>query len=298
MFATMSYNSLMEKTLLNEELTERVLAGLGLNTRPEPTFEGLRNLYGAWCQKVPFDNVRKLIHVRAVNSGPLPGSTAADFLKGWLRFGAGGTCWAGAGAFHALLVTLGFDVLRGVGTMLVAPDLPPNHGTVVVNFGAEQYVVDCSILHGEPLALRKDSETSIAHPAWGVQCSTRDQRWHIQWRPLHRLDGFECRLETFGASNDEFSESYDRTRGWSPFNYEVTARTNRGERVIGMSFGSEISIERDGSVTQRLISDAERKRVLIEEIGISEELVRHLPNDIPTPPPPGSRKAQFRDLLT
>src|SRR5689334_18403724 len=143
----MSANSLVENNLLPEELVERVLAGLGLDRRSEPTLEGLRKLYGTWCQKVPFDNVRKLIHVRAVNSGPLPGSTAVDFLKGWLRFGAGGTCWAGAGAFHALLVTLGFDALRGVGTMLAAPDLPPNHGTVVVNFGADQYLVDCSILH-------------------------------------------------------------------------------------------------------------------------------------------------------
>ena len=294
----MSYNYLVERTLLPEELVEQVLAGLGLNQRPEPTFEGLRKLYAAWCQKVPFDNVRKLIHVRAVNSGPLPGSTAADFLKGWLRFGAGGTCWAGAGAFHAMLGTLGFQAVRGIGTMLAAPDLPPNHGTVAVNFDTDKYLVDCSILHGEPLLLRSDSQTSITHPACGVECSTREQRWHIHWRPLHRFDGFECRLERFDASGDEFNECHARTRGWSPFNYELTARINRGERVIGMSFGKEVSIEHDGSVTQRLISDAERKRVLIEEIGISEELVRLLPNDIPTPPPPGSRTAQFRDLLT
>src|SRR5215471_19283295 len=184
----MTYNCLGNEPLLAEELLERVLVGLGFNKRPELTLDGLRILYGSWCQKVPFDNVRKLIHVRAVHSGPLPGTTAADFLKGWLRFGAGGTCWAGNGAFHALLVTLGFDALRGVGTMLVAPDLPPNHGTVVVNFVADQYLVDCSILHGEPLLLRKDSESSIAHPAWGVRCAIRDQKWHIRWRPLHRLD--------------------------------------------------------------------------------------------------------------
>jgi N-hydroxyarylamine O-acetyltransferase len=288
----MIYNSLAEKALLTEELLERVLVGLEFNERPEPTLEGLRNLYGTWCRKVPFDNVRKLIHVRANNSGPLPGSTPADFLEGWLRFGTGGTCWAGAGAFHAVLVTLGFEAVRGVGTMLAAPDLPPNHGTVAVNFGADQYLVDCSILHSEPLPLRKDSETCIAHPAWGIRCSTRDQRWHIRWRPLHKLDGFECRIECLGARSEEFDDFHSHTRGWSPFNYEVTARTNRGDRVIGLAFGKEISIENDGCVTQRLISDTERKRVLIEELGINEELVRHLPKDVPTPPPPGSRKAR------
>lgn len=289
---TTSRGSVSEKRLLSEDLQERVLAGLGFDQRPTPDFEALRRLYSAWCRKVPFDNVRKLIHVRAGKTGPLPGSTATDFLEAWLKYGTGGTCWAGAGAFYSLLHELEFEAARGIATMLAAPDLPPNHGTVSVTFGSDTYVVDCSILHGEPLRLALDPETSVTHPAWGVQCARRNDRWFIRWRPLHKVDGFECRLERFGASGGEFFNAHDHTRGWSPFNYQVTARTNREDRVLGVAFGNSVSLEKDGSVIQRPLSSAERKRILIEEVGVSEDLVEQLPDDVPTPPPPWSRTAQ------
>ena len=279
---------------LSPDIAERVLAKLGFAGSPAPTFENLRVIYAAWCRGVPFDNVRKLIHVRAGNSGPLPGSTAEDFLEAWLKHGTGGTCWSGAGAFHALLALLGFDAARGVGTMLVAPELPPNHGTVVATFGEARYLVDCSILHGEPLRLEEDAETRVEHPAWGVRCARRDGRLRVSWRPLQRLDGLECRLERFGATCPEFQDFHDQTRGWSPFNYEVTARTNRGDRVVGLAFGKAVSLEADGSFRETAVTHADRVRVLIEDIGLSEEIVDQLPEDIATPPPPDSRTAQAR----
>lgn len=278
--------------VLPDELIERVLAKLGLGAAPEPTPEGLRALYAAWCQRVPFDNVRKIIHVRGGGRGALPGSTAVDFFEAWLRHGTGGTCWAGAGASATLLCALGFEAVRGIGTMLAAPDLPPNHGTVRVTFDRARFLVDGSILHGEPLPLDDSSAAHIAHPAWGVRSTLRDGRLHISWRPLHKLDGFECRIDVFGTDGAEFRRRYDETRGWSPFNYEVSARLNRGDRVAGLAFGQAASLEADGTVQQRPVSQEERARVLIEEIGLSEEIVSQLPPDVPTPPPPGSRTAQ------
>jgi len=272
-------------------LHERVLARLGFSHRPEPSPEGLRALYAAWCRHVPFDNVRKLIHVRSGNGLPLPGGEAGDFFGAWLRHGTGGTCWAGAGAFHSLLAGLGFAVERGVATMLAAPDLPPNHGTVRVRFGDAIYLADCSMLHGEPLRLDGDKETHIPHPAWGVRCARRDGRWHIGWRPLHKVDGFECRLESFGAGSGEYLERYERTRAWSPFNYQVTARINRHDEVIGVAFGQAVTLHADGRVTQKPITHEQTRRHLIEDIGLSEEIVGRLPRDIPTPPPPGSATA-------
>ena len=38
----------------------------------------------------------------------------------------------------------------------------------------------------------------------------------------------------------------DQTRGWSPFNYEVTARINRSDRAVGVAFGKIVSLEGDG----------------------------------------------------
>ena len=273
-------------------LLERVLARLGFADHPEPSFEKLCAIYSAWCQRVPFDNVRKLIHLRSGDGGPLPGHTPAEFFEAWLKHGAGGTCWPGANAFHALLSSLGFRVDRVIGTMLVAPNLPPNHGSVRVAFGEKHYLVDASIIHGEPLRLDRTSETRVVHPSWGVRGERRDGRWHVWWRPLHRVDGFECRLESFGASQASFNECYEQTRRWSPFNFEVTARLNRDDRVVGVAYGREISLEGDGSVRNAPASHAVRTRVLVEQLGMSEELVSQLPEDIPTPPPPWSRTAQ------
>ncbi len=277
---------------LREDLAERVLARLGLSRSPELTLAGLTALYGAWCQAVPFDNVRKLIHARAGRETPFPGGTAEDFFTAWLRHGTGGTCWAGAGAFHALLSSLGFAAERGIGTMLVAPDLPPNHGTVRVRLAEADYLVDCSILHGAPLLLRDDAETQVAHPAWGVRCAPRAGRWSVRWRPLQQVDGLDCRLESFGASHREYLERYEKTRTWSPFNYQVTARLNRADHVTGLAFGEAVALLADGTVQQRPVTHAERVRILIEEIGLSEEIVSRLPEDHPTPPPPASRTAQ------
>ncbi len=283
--------------VLGEDLIEQILARLDFSERPEPSFEALQILYAAWCQRVPFDNILKLIHVRRGSVEPFPGTSSAQFFTNWLRHGTGGTCWSGAGALHTLLHALGFRAQRGVATMLAAPNLPPNHGTVIVNFGEERYLVDASMIHGEPLPLRGE-DTVIAHPARGLRCTRRDGRWSIAWRPLHQLDGFDCRLEYIGTEPGEFARRYEATRAWSPFNYELSIRANRGDTVIGAGFGKRAAIHADGTTSSEPIDHEARQRLLIEEIGISEEIVAKLPQDVPTPPPPGSRTAQVMESMS
>lgn len=278
------------------ELFENVLLRLGFSQRPTPTLDGLCALYGAWCQRVPFDNVRKLIHVRAGENGPLPGSTPRDFFEAWLRHGTGGTCWSGAGAFHALATSLGFAAERAIATMLVYPDLPPNHGSVRVTLDGKHYLVDCSMLHGEPILLLDDcAETRVDHPAWGARCVSRDGRFHVTWRPLNYLQGLTCRFESFGAIAAEYEQRYEATRGWSPFNYQVVARGNLGDEVTGVAFGHGVTLHADGTTSDELVDHQESQRRLIELLGMSEEIVSQLPVDVPTPPPPGSRTAMERE---
>jgi len=284
--------SVLPGPVLPEALIEQILDRLGFGRRPEPTIGFLRQLYGEWCRRVPFDNVRKLIHLAAGPFGPLPGGAPEDFFRGWLKHGAGGTCWAGAGALQALLKALGFDAERVIGTMLVTPDLPPNHGTVIVNFEKGRYLVDSSILHGEPLRLEIEAPTSVWHPAWGVRCALHHGQWHVHWRALQKLEGLECRLDVAGVEQEDFAARYEQTRGWGPFNYEVAARLNRGQEVIGLASGHAVILHADGTHTREPLPPAERRAFLIEEIGLSEEIVAQLPNDRPTPPPPWSRTAQ------
>lgn len=277
---------------LAPDLLERILSALGFSTMPAPDLQGLTDVYAAWCRHVPFDNIRKLIHIRQQDVGALPGDTPEDFFTAWLRYKTGGTCWAGNGALCSLLVTLGFTAQRGIATMLVAPDVPPNHGTVLVELDGTRYVVDASILHSAPLPLHEDETTTIAHPAWGVRCYRRAQHWHISWRPLHQPRGLECRIEQLAVTRAVFREQHAQTRSWSPFNYELHARLIRGESTVGVARGQRVAFDAGGAVCESPLPEAERRRVLIDELGIKEEIVRLLPPDIPTPPPPWSRTAR------
>ncbi len=274
-------------------LVARVLEKLGI-PRPANDLAGLAALYAAWCGAVPFDNVRKMIHVRAASPDPLPGDDPRDFFEHWLRHGAGGTCWAGNGALCALLEALGFEASRAIGTMLVVPDVPPNHGSVSVRIAGRRYLTDASILHGEPLLLDETRETAVAHPAWGVRASFRDDRFHVHWRPLHLPGGFPCRIERLSASADEFRALHEETRVWSPFNFQLSVRTNRGDRVVGVGFGRRGEILPDGEMVSDELAGAERTRWLAR-LGFSPELASRLPDDVATPPPPGSATAALRD---
>jgi arylamine N-acetyltransferase len=277
---------------LSMELLERVLSRLRLSDRPAPTLDGLQTLYAAWCRKVPFDNVRKLIHIHNHDSGPLPGDDPSEFLEAWLTYGTGGTCWAGNGALHAVLVSLGFDATRGMGTMHAASEAPPTHGTVLVTWEGTWYVVDASILHGAPLPLHESTPTGVAHPVWGVHCTKRDGTWFIRWRPLHLPEGLDCRLQYLHVSRETFRERHEQSRAWSPFNYEVYARAIRGETVVGVVRGQRVAFDGAGGVRHTPLGGDDRLRVLVDELGMKEEIVQQLPPDTPTPPPPWSRTAQ------
>ena len=50
--------------VLPASLIDRVLERLGFGTPPAIDLDGLSGLYAAWCARVPFDNVRKIIALR------------------------------------------------------------------------------------------------------------------------------------------------------------------------------------------------------------------------------------------
>src|SRR5512144_629704 len=113
---------------LEGALRDRVLARLGFTAPPSADLDGLHAIYRAWCVGVPFDNVRKMIALRADRSPILPGGHAGPFFEDWLATGTGGTCWPTSNALFELLRSLGFDACRAAGAMR---DLGiVNHATV------------------------------------------------------------------------------------------------------------------------------------------------------------------------
>ena len=276
----------MREPQLPPHLAERVLERLGFAKHPAPDHAGLAALYAAWCERIPFDNVRKRLHVVANDPGTLPGDDPTSFFEAWLRWGTGGTCWAGNGALATLLEALGFRARRGVATMLVAPDLPPNHGTVVVTLDEGRFLVDASILFGEPLAIpeAEGATTAVGHPAWGVVARNEGGRTIVRWNALHML-GLDCRVDSCESDAAEFRTRHEATRGWSPFNFSISARKNRDGGVVGMGLGERGEIAPDGAHSLGPFEPGERTQYLVEVLGIAEELAAALPPDEALPPP-------------
>ncbi len=52
--------------------------------------------------------------------------------------------------------------------MLITPNLPPNHGTVIVSIDDRFALVDTSVLHGIPLCIDIERTERIEHSAWGI----------------------------------------------------------------------------------------------------------------------------------
>jgi N-hydroxyarylamine O-acetyltransferase len=269
---------------VRDATTDAVVEKLGIE-RPDADLDGLRAVYAAWCRAVSFDNVLKLIHLAEGRPGPLPGSTAESFFDAWLEHGTGGTCWSGNGALHALLDALGFDVERAIATMLSSPQVTePNHGSVVATVDGEQWLVDASILGGWPIRIKTPGEPADDGPlprfAW------LDGRPAILWRTASAPDGFHCRIERIGADAAEWDERYQRTAGWSPFNYQLNVRLLEGEASVGVARGRRFRVEPDGSISVEELDPESRVRFLVEVLGIAERVAVRVPDDRPLPPRP------------
>jgi N-hydroxyarylamine O-acetyltransferase len=259
------------------DLVNRVLEKLEVDV-PAPDLGGLCLLYSAWCQSVPFDNVLKLIYVAEGRTGPFPGATAEGFFRSWLGHGVGGTCWAGNGALHDLLESLGFEVTRAIATGLPSPHTPgPNHGSVIVTLEGERWIVDASILSGEPIRIASPEERLGVGPL--PRFFWLDGQPAVLWRSLGAPEGFPCRIDRVGALREEWDALYERTRGGSFFNYQLNARIMRGPKSIGASGGRRFSFDDDGSLTSSPLDRDGRIRFLVDELGVAEEIAAQVPDD-------------------
>jgi N-hydroxyarylamine O-acetyltransferase len=173
--------------------------------------------------------------------------------------------------------------------MMVAPDLPPNHGTVVVDLAEGRFVVDASILHVEPLPVREAEDSVIEHGAWGVHGHWLGDKLAIRWRALHVEAPIDCRIDEWPVPRERFRAQHEATRSWSPFNFELTITTVRDESRTGVASGRVVRLDGDGGRTETPLRD--RVAFLVDELGIGEAIASRIPDDVETPPPPGSRTA-------
>ncbi len=264
--------------MLPRPLVDHVLERLGLDEAPAVTREGLRAVYASWCAHVPWDNVQKRITVVS-GRRPLAGSDPQEFFHDLLRHGTGGTCWPSSGALHALLASLGFEARRLIGTMDPTrwPD-EVNHASVVVALDGEELLVDSSMLLDGPLPLRRDAPTEIVdvlHPARAIP---RDGLWTIHWRLQGRDREVDLVLLRDDVTDDEYRERYEASR-ITGFSHFVTLVRNLPRGILTLNGTKRTFRDPAGHLEEGYVED--RDRVLIEEAGLSPEIVAALPPDDP-----------------
>lgn len=111
------------------DLVASYLERIGVDHPGSPSAESLRRLHRGHVECVPFDNLDIQLGRRTTID---PGDSAERIVGG----GRGGYCFHLNGAFSALLLALGYDVMRHAGGVQRstngAPNLSGNHLTVTV----------------------------------------------------------------------------------------------------------------------------------------------------------------------
>lgn len=254
---------------LDEALRDRVLLRLGFNATPPADLAGLHAIYRAWCLRVPFDNVRKMIALGANGTQPLPGGHADSFFENWLATGTGGTCWPTSNALYELLRSLGFDAWRATGAMRDLGYI--NHATVKVRTEDRDWLADSSLLSNAPLPL---DEGVYIHtdPVIPVEVESEDGT-HVVWgHTPPNSNHLPCRIYDAPESHAGYLDYYEQSRDRSPFNSRLYARRNRPGDTVVLIGGTQF-VKTACSLDRRDLSPEELCEALHRDIGLSGGII-------------------------
>lgn len=277
----MTYNG----PVLPDELVERSLSRLGLTHRPTLDLVGLNALYAAWSGKVPFDNVRKRIWFASDQTTPLPGQDPTEFFENWLTHGTGGTCWPTSGAVYALLRSLGFDARRIAGSMIEPGEkdtMAGGHGSVLVTLDGVDYLVDASILAFGVLPLVTGVRASAGKGIHQIHAVPIAEGFDVLWYAGQVRDTpvrFRTDRRFDPVDHAFFLDGCERSKRSGPFNDALYICRRFPDSILTVGRRNRIAVAADGTVTVTKLGDAGRKRVLIDELGLSEEIAEMLPAD-------------------
>jgi N-hydroxyarylamine O-acetyltransferase len=270
---------------LSLDLVERVVTRLGLREQPTLDLAGLNLLYGAFSGHVPFDNVQKRIWFAGPQTTPLPGSDPSEFFNNFLKHGTGGTCWPINGGLYALLRAVGFEASRIVGSVVV--DGYPqgaNHGSVVVTLDGTPYLVDGWMVSFKVLPLIPGVRTSTGDGIHDIHAVPTGNGFEIISYPgfdrEHPLP-FRPEPEYDPVNHSFFLSRADRTRTVGFFNDSLFICRHFSESILTLGRNNKIRVTADGTLTKSEVGGVERRRSLIKEFGLSEEIVEALPPDVP-----------------
>ena len=279
-----NFSAILEPTLA-PPLVERVMTKLGLRQRPTLDLAGLNALYAAVSANIPFDNFQKRIWFASSQAAPLPSGDPNEFFNNWLQHGTGGTCWPLNGAMYALAHALGFDARRIVGSVIVEGyPQGANHGSVLVNLDGISYLVDAWMAAFKVLPLISGRSSSTGHGIHDIRAVPTESGFEVISYPgFNREQPLPFRPEPEYDSVDHafFLARADRTKTVGFFNDAIFICRHFLEAILTMGRKSKFRVAADGTLTKTEPAEAERKTSLIEEFGLSEEIVEKLPPNVP-----------------
>mmetsp|Transcript_11724 Transcript_11724/g.21315 ORF Transcript_11724/g.21315 Transcript_11724/m.21315 type:complete len:329 (+) Transcript_11724:47-1033(+) len=193
---------------LAESVVEAYLSRLRVPRPDVATRQALEVLTAAHLERIAYDNLD-------IHTGRTP--APLDMCAGAERVahgGRGGYCFTAAGAFAALLYSLGFEVSLHMAA--VGPDPAPgerwgNHVVLVVHFREQgvSVVADCGLGEGPCQAFELvDHEWEEAGSTFALE--KRDSgKWWFTNAPGHSFPGFTVDLSSSCASCEEFRNYHD-----------------------------------------------------------------------------------------
>ena len=265
-------------------LVERVLAKLRLRQQPTLDLVGLNLVYAAFSGNVPFDNVQKRIWFAGPQTTPLPGGDANEFFNNWLQYGTGGTCWPLNGAMYALLHALGFQARRIAGSVIVEGyPQGANHGSVLVTLDGISYLVDAWMASFKVLPLVPGRPASTGEGIHDIRAVPTENGFEIisyggfnRDRPLP----FRPEPEHDPVDHAFFLARADRTRAVGFFNDALFITRHFPDSILTIGKKRKFRVAADGTLTKTEVGEAERRTVLIQEFGLSEEIAQAVPHDL------------------
>lgn len=273
--------------MLSAELVERVKFKLGLPSKPSLDLAGLNLTYAAYSGRISNDNLHKRIWLASDKSRPVTGGDPTQFFENWLAHGTGGTCFPAAGGLCEFLCALGFDAWRILASvMMEGVEQGGNHGTALVRIDDIVYLVDAQLAAFTALPLIAGRPTSTGEGIHDIRAVPRGEDFDIQWYPgSNRQTPMVTRLELKRGPVDQdvfvaqYALSALRDRRRSPFNEALFIGRHFPDRILNVGRNTRTEISADNVVRKREISLAERAQILVDEFGISAEIVAAIPPD-------------------
>lgn len=273
--------------MLSADLVERVLEKLALTSPPTVDLSGLNRLYAAFSVQVPNDNIQKRIWLAGDQRLPVTGGDPVEFFENWLAYGTGGTCFPANGALFALLRAIGFDALRISGSVLMEGiEQDGNHGSVLVRLGDADYLVDAQLAALTALPLVPGQPVSTGSGIHDISAVPSPDGFDVLWYPgSNRRTALVMRPDLargpvdHGFFLDRYALSALRHRKRSPFNEALFIARHFPQSIVVVGRKNKIEVNKDNTVTVSEITVAERAQILIDELGISEEIVKRIPPD-------------------